>query len=230
MEPALSTRLNVSRPKAILFDLDGTLFDTIELLVGSMRHAFAEHPGRRPTTEEWIAGIGTPLRTQLRELLDSDAEVERVVERYRGYQQAHHDRLMRCYDDVLDTLEALHTRGHPLGIVTSKMNDLMNRGLEHTGIARLITAAVGCDSCTRHKPDPEPVHVALELLGYAAHEAMFVGDSPHDMNSGRAAGVTTIAALWGPFTREQLVHTDPDHWLERIADLPALVQKLQAKP
>lgn len=220
----------MSRPPAILFDLDGTLLDTMELLLGSMRHAFAEHEGRRPTTGEWVAGIGTPLRTQLREFLNSDDEVERVVSRYRGYQQMHHDTLMRCYDDVVGTLEVLHSRGHPLGVVTSKMNDLMNRGLAHVGIAHLITAAVGCDSCTRHKPDPEPVHVALDLLGYEPHEAAFVGDSPHDMKSGRAAGVTTVAALWGPFTREELMHTDPDHWLERITGLPALVQRLQTKP
>lgn len=220
----------MSRPPAILFDLDGTLLDTMELLLGSMRHAFAEHEERRPTTGEWVAGIGTPLRTQLREFLDSDDEVERVVSRYRAYQQMHHDMLMRCYDDVVGTLEVLHSRGHPLGVVTSKMNDLMDRGLAHVGIAHLITAAVGCDSCTRHKPDPEPVHVALDLLGYEPHEAAFVGDSPHDMKSGRAAGVTTVAALWGPFTREQLMHTDPDHWLERITGLPALVQRLQTKP
>ncbi|HUF65362.1 MAG TPA: HAD-IA family hydrolase [Gemmatimonadaceae bacterium] len=220
----------MSRPHAILFDLDGTLLDTIELLLGSMRHAFAEHPGRRPTTDEWIAGIGTPLRTQLGEFLDSHEKVEQVVARYRSYQQVHHDRLMRCYDDVLDTLEALHARGHPLGIVTSKMNDLMNRGLERVGIAHLITAAVGCDSCARHKPDPEPVLVALQQLGYQPREAMFVGDSPHDMNAGRAAGVTTIAALWGPFTRDDLAPTEPDHWLDRIADLPALVRELQATP
>lgn len=218
----------MSRPRAILFDLDGTLLDTIELLLGSMRHAFAEHPGRRPTTDEWIAGIGTPLRTQLREFLDSDGEVEQVVARYRSYQQAHHDRLMRCYDDVTATLEKLHARSHPLGVVTSKMNDLMNRGLERVGIARLITVAVGCDSCARHKPDPEPVLVALQQLGYQPHEAMFVGDSPHDMKAGRAAGVTTIAALWGPFTRDDLAPTEPDHWLCRITDLPALVQELQA--
>jgi pyrophosphatase PpaX len=220
----------MSRPRAILFDLDGTLFDTIELLLGSMRHAFAGYPGRHPTTAEWIAGIGTPLRTQLREYVGSDEEVERVVSRYRSYQQTHHDRLMRCYDQVTHTLEALHARGHPLGVVTSKMNDLMNRGLHHAGIAHLFSVAVGCDSCTRHKPDPEPVHVALRELDYRPGEAMFVGDSPHDMRSGRAAGVTTVAALWGPFTREQLLPTDPDHWLERITDLPALVRELQANP
>jgi pyrophosphatase PpaX len=218
----------VSRPLAVLFDLDGTLLDSIELLVGSMQHAFAGREGPRPSVEEWIAGIGTPLRTQLREFASSDEDLEAIVERYRDWQQAHHDSMLRCYDQVIDTLKILHARGHPLGVVTSKMNDLMNRGLEHVGIARFMSVAVGYNSATRHKPDPEPVRVALTSLGYEPHESIFVGDSPHDMLSGNAAGVTTIAALWGPFTREQVAPTKPDYWLDRITDLPTLVHELQA--
>jgi pyrophosphatase PpaX len=214
------------RPIAILFDLDGTLLDTLELLLGSMRHAFAEREGLAPTTEEWIAGIGTPLRTQLRPFAESDEDVERVVERYRGYQLAHHDRLLKSYADVHATLELLHARGHPLGVVTSKMNDIMHRGLDHVGIAHLISVAIGCDSCSKHKPDPEPVLVALRELGYEPHEAVYVGDSPHDMYAGRAAGVITIAALWGLFTRQQLEEAQPDYWIERITDLPPLIQRL----
>ena len=213
-------------PLAILFDLDGTLLDTLELLLDSMRHAFAERDGRAPTTGEWIAGIGTPLRMQLRPFAESDEEVEQIVTRYRGYQLAHHDRLLKCYDDVVATLDLLHSRGHPLGVVTSKMNDIMHRGLEHVGIGHLMSVAVGCDSCTRHKPDPEPVLVALKELRYEPHEAVYVGDSPHDMHAGRAAGVITIAALWGLFTREQLEEARPDYWIERITELPPLIEQL----
>jgi pyrophosphatase PpaX len=218
----------MSRPLAILFDLDGTLLDSIDLLVGSMEHAFAEREGPRPTKEEWIAGIGTPLRHQLRAFATSDEDFERIIERYRSWQHEHHDQMLRCYDAVMDTLDTLHARGHPLGAVTSKMDDLMNRGLEHVGLARFMSVAVGYNSSSRHKPDPEPVHVALTSLGYQPEEAMFVGDSPHDMKSGRAAGVITVAATWGPFTREQLEATAPDHWLERVTDLPALVERLES--
>lgn len=217
------------RPLAILFDLDGTLLDTLDLLLGSMRHAFAERDGPVPTIGEWTAGIGTPLRTQLRPFAESDEEVEQIVERYRGYQLAHHDRLLKCYDDVVVTLELLHSRGHPLGVVTSKMNDIMHRGLEHAGIAHLMSVAVGCDSCSKHKPDPEPVLLALEELGYEPHEAVYVGDSPHDMHAGRAAGVITIAALWGLFKRKQLEEAQPDYWIERITDLPPLMLRLAAR-
>jgi pyrophosphatase PpaX len=136
--------------------------------------------------------------------------------------------MMRCYDDVIATLELLHTRGHRMGVVTSKMSDFMNRSLEFTGIDRFFDVAVGMEASTRHKPDPEPVEVALRVLGFEPHEAVFVGDSPHDMHAGNAAGVTTIAALWGPFSREQLEESRPRYWLQRISDLPRTLERIAA--
>lgn len=215
------------RPIAVLFDLDGTLIDSIALLLASMRQAFDGHPGRRPSDEEWIAGIGTPLATQLSEFCTSEAETAAVTARYRSFQRVEHDRLTAVYPGALEVLETLAASGHPMAIVTSKSNEMMQRGLVHTGIARFMTSSIGSDSCARHKPDPFPVRMALAELGYAPREAVFVGDSPHDMNAGNSAGVTTIAALWGPFTREQLQPANPAHYLGAITELPELVQRIQ---
>src|SRR4051812_6619445 len=88
---------------AVLFDLDGTLIDSIELLLSSSRHAF-EGRKRAPTTEEWVQGIGTPLVEQLRQFTDTEEEVALLLERYRSYQREHHDRLTRCYDGVTDVV------------------------------------------------------------------------------------------------------------------------------
>ena len=214
------------RPVAVLFDLDGTLIDSIDLILTSVERTFAGRDGRAPTRAEWTAGIGTPLREQLRPFVESPEEMEEIVERYRGHQRELHDRMTRCYDDVVDTLTTLHARGHPLGVVTSKMTELMQRSLSYVGLAPLMSVTVGYESAAKHKPDAEPVRVALEKLGYEPREAVFVGDSPHDMIAGRAAGVTTIAALWGPFTRVDLEHTRPDHWIERITQLPALLRDI----
>jgi pyrophosphatase PpaX len=83
------------------------------------------------------------------------------------------------------------------------------------------------DATARHKPEPEPVWYALDALGgIPATRALFVGDSTHDMRAGRAAGVRTAAALWGPFSREQLAPTAPDHWLAGFAELRGLVTRL----
>ena len=216
------------RPWALLFDLDGTLIDSIELLLASVRYAFVGHLGRAPTREEWIAGIGTPLVTQLRPFAADDAELRRLVERYRAYQREYHDSLTAPYPGVVETLRLLRARGHPMAVVTSKGDELARRSVAHVGLAELIDDVVGCDSCSRHKPEPEPVLVALERLGYGAHEALFLGDSVHDVASGNAAGVVTVAALWGPFSREILARAEPTHMLEHIRALPALIERVTA--
>jgi len=219
-----------SRPIAVLFDLDGTLVDTIQLLLESVQYAFRDHAasGRRvPSQADWIAGIGTPLVTQLRPYVDDDAELAALVAGYRVYQGQHHDRLTRCYASTPDVVAALKARGHPLGIVTSKADEIARRSLAHVGLLEMMDVIVGADSTTRHKPDAEPVRLALQRLGYGPREAIFVGDSPHDVNAGNAAGVVTVAALWGPFDRTTLDAARPTHVIASITDLPALVERIQ---
>jgi pyrophosphatase PpaX len=218
----------MARPGAVLFDLDGTLVDTIELLLSSMRHAFRSRPERAPTFEQWIAGIGTPLATQLRVYAANETELEELTEGYRSYQILHHDRLTRCYEGAVSVVEDLHRRGHPMAVVTSKGNGIARRTIEYVGLDRYLPVIVGVDSTRKHKPDPEPVYFALEQLGAPRETAAFVGDSPHDVAAGNAAGVTTIGALWGPFSREALVIASPTYLLEGIRELPGLLDSLSA--
>ena len=219
--------MNEKRPFAVLFDLDGTLIDSIGLLLECVHHTF-EGLTPAPTDEEWIAGIGTPLRNQLAAYTTTDAEIERLTDRYRIYQREHHDRLTAAFPTTLDTLLKLERHGHPMGVVTSKSNEMMDRGLRWTRLHSFMQTRIGANSCNRHKPDPFPVLMALDELGYKPNEAVFVGDSPHDIASGNAAGVISIAALWGPFTREQLEPYHPSHYLNDIAELPPLLERLQA--
>jgi pyrophosphatase PpaX len=214
-----------TRPYAVLFDLDGTLVDSIALLLASMRHTFHGRV-RQPTDAEWIEGIGTPLPKQLTPYVESDEDRERLVNRYRTFQLENHDKLMARYEGVIDTLALLYQRGHPMGIVTSKGNSMMERGLKFIGADDYIEVAIGYDSVHIHKPDPYPVKAALEKLEYGADEAVFVGDSPHDVKSGNAAGVITIAALWGPFTKSQLAPFNPTHFLDDIKQLPPLLDRI----
>lgn len=215
-----------SRPWAVLFDLDGTLIDSIGLLLRCVHHAFEGHRGPSPTDADWVAGIGTPLIAQLRPYAADDRELQQLVQRYRVFQREHHDRLTTAFDGVVDTVRRLHERGHPMAVVTSKADDLALRGIRHVGLDRYVDQIIGCDSCTLHKPEPEPVEIALARLGYQPAEAVFVGDSVHDIASGNAAGVITVAALWGPFSRETLAAAQPSRFLARITELPALLEQL----
>ena len=203
----------------ILFDLDGTLIDSVELILRSYRHTLLACRGQSPPDDVWLAGLGTPLWDQFRSFTEDEAEIDAMVETYRAFNLEHHDRLVRPYPGVPEAVRQLKRRGHALAIVTSKMTDTAWRGLELCGYADCFSIVVGADSVVRHKPDPEPVHQALQLLSRAAGEAVFVGDSPHDIAAGRAAGVMTAAVLWGPFERETLAHQKPDLWMREPHEL-----------
>ncbi|MCC7003652.1 MAG: HAD-IA family hydrolase [Gemmatimonadaceae bacterium] len=211
---------------AILFDLDGTLIDSIDLLVTSMVYAF-EGRDVQPPLDEWIAGIGTPLDAMLRTWARDDEDVLALRARYREYQFANHDAKTHAYPGAVDTVRALHAAGYPLAVVTSKLEYGARRSLKWIGVDDCFTAVVGIDATTKHKPEPEPVWHALTLLGdIPPAEALFIGDSTHDMHAGNAAGVATAAALWGPFSRAQLETAHPRYWLNGFDDVRALVDRL----
>jgi pyrophosphatase PpaX len=207
-----------------LFDLDGTLIDSIELILRSYRHTLRTHRREQPSDDVWMSGLGTPLWVQFRQFTDDPAEIDAMVATYRAYNLAHHDALVRPYEGVAEAVRALTARGKTLGLVTSKLRSGAIRGLERAGLADAFAVIVGSDEVTHPKPHPEPVLTALARLGVPAAGAVFIGDSRHDLECGRAAGVRTAAALWGPFGRADLDDLAPDYWLERPADLTLLAR------
>jgi pyrophosphatase PpaX len=214
---------------ALLFDLDGTLADSIALLLAAFHYTFATHrPDAIPSDEEWIAGIGTPLITQMRGFVPTEELAQQMILTYREWQRTHHDEMLREFEGVGETLALLKAQGHPTALVTSKGNDLAHRALTWLHLTDHIDVVVGMDSTERHKPDPEPVLFALAALGSTPGNALFLGDSPHDIAAGNAAGVTSVAALWGPFSRRVLEQASPTYLLEHIRELPALVGRLDA--
>src|SRR5258708_33354934 len=108
-----------------------------------------------------------------------------MVGSYRDYNLAHHDEMVRRCPGVLEALRSLKDSGKQLGVVTSKMRSGTVRGLRVCGFDGLFEVLVGADDVERHKPDPAPVLKALELLTADPASTVFIGDSPHDLASGR---------------------------------------------
>lgn len=209
----------------IVFDLDGTLIDSEGLILASFRHTMRRHLGEAPPDEAWRATIGRPLAVQVRDFASSDAEAEAMIRTYTEHNLTNHDRLVRSFDGIREALQVLREAGKTLAIATSKRRVAARMGLAACGLPEdWFAAIVTADDVTRYKPDAEPVLRALAGVGSrGAGRAVYVGDSIHDMRSGRAAGVSTAAVLWGPNDRSVLAPETPDLWIERPDRIPAVL-------
>jgi pyrophosphatase PpaX len=181
-------------PPTWLFDFDGTLVDSVALILDSFRHATATVLGSVPDQSVLMAGVGTPLREQMRSF-DED-RADELVSVYREHNALRHADLLRPYPGVDAMLAGLRGRGCVIGIVTSKMRDAVELGLQYVPLGE-FDVIVTCDDTELHKPDAAPVLHALALLRAPAEGAVYVGDAPYDVRAGRAAGVATAAAMWG---------------------------------
>ena len=208
--------------KAYLFDLDGTLIDSVELILQSYRHTTKTHLGKVLPDELWLAGMGTPLLKQLGEFSDEPEVIEAMLSTYRAFNNKHHDDMVTVFPGAVAAVRTLSSWGVKLGVVTSKARSGAQRGLRVCGFGDLFPVLVGVDDVERPKPDPSPVLHAIEQMGVEPSETVFIGDSAHDMAAGRAAGVSTGAALWGPIERHVLELHEPDYWLETPGDVVSL--------
>jgi pyrophosphatase PpaX len=215
----------MSAIRTVLFDLDGTLIDSVRLILDSYHHTLATHGLPPRTDEEWLAGVGTPLAVQFAAWQGDPVTLEALIATYREYNLKHHDRMITVYPGVVDVVRSLKSEGIATGLVTSKNRAGAVRGLTLAQLEALMDVLVCADEVENPKPHPEPVQKAVRLLGADPLATVYVGDSIHDMHSGRAAGVRTAAVLWGPFGRSHLEGAQPDYWLERPDELLTLVRE-----
>ena len=214
----------------VLFDLDGTLIDSVRLILDSYHHTFAAHGLPPHTDDEWLAGVGTPLTAQFAAWVHDTDTILALIATYREYNLKHHDRMVTVYPGVVDVVRTLKEEGVATGLVTSKNRTGAVRGLTLVRLEALMDVLVCSDEVENPKPHPEPVEKAVRLLDADPEATVYVGDSIHDMHSGRAAGVRTAAVLWGPFGRSHLEGARPDYWLERPEDLLTLVRNSALSP
>ncbi len=208
--------------KTYLFDLDGTLLDSIDLILKSFHHTARVHGRPERSDADWLAGVGTPLRVQLSELASSDEELDAMLDTYRDYNLEHHDQMAKPYPGVIEVVKTLHRNEAKLALVTSKLSRGANRGLRLLGLEEEFPVRICADDVVHGKPHPEPVLKALAALDALPAEAVFIGDSDHDIVAGRRAGVQTVAVSWGPFGRETLEAAGPSRWIESPDELLTL--------
>lgn len=191
----------------VLFDFDGTLGDTIPLIVASYRHALVTVAGLSADEHEVRSWIGRPLLAVLEERYPEHApEMLRV---YREWNLANHDDLIRPVEGIEQLLVDLKAAGARLGVVSSKKAETVELGLRVLGLGDAIPLVAGQDQTTLHKPHPEPLLYAARHLGSHVQECVYIGDATVDLEAAHSAGMAAIGVTWGAGLREPLAALDP---------------------
>lgn len=203
---------------AVLFDVDGTLLDTIPLIVETYHAIFQQFLGHSGNDEAILASIGLPLDTYLH-----DVSPKHAAEMKQAYLEYNHTRLethVAVFRGIPQLLVSLQARGIPLGVVTSKRHDSASRSLMQFELLNYFRTVITKESTIRHKPFADPLLAAMKELGlHDPSRIVYVGDSLHDHYSARAAGCHSVLVSWTEMPVKDLLAAGPDLWLEKPEQL-----------
>lgn len=204
----------------ILFDLDGTLADSINLIVTSYQHAFREVVGHEWDTDEIKSWIGTSLIDAFRTALGPELG-QKGYEVYTAFNEANTERLLKGFDGIPELLRDLTAAGVRIGVVTSKRREPAEWAIRLCGLD--IPLLVGHEDVPAHKPDPRPLLKGLELVGASAEDAVYVGDAAVDVIAARNAGLPTVAVTWGAGHRADIEAQKPLALCDTVEELRAVL-------
>lgn len=209
--------------EAILFDFDGTLFDTISLIVESYQHVYKEFALREHSEEEILAGIGLPLEEIFSEYPDLQEELLKEYLRFNHSVTKQH---VGIYLGIVPMLEGLREKGIPLGIVTAKREESLLPTLRQFEAEPYFEVIVSKGDTDKHKPDPEPLLLGMKKLGLSHPEQiLYVGDSIYDLQAAHNGGFLSAAVGWSAMPHEALKAEQPSLWIDQASDLVSLCDK-----
>ena len=208
--------------ETVLFDLDGTIIDTNELIIETFLYVLKEHTPPTFTREHIIPYMGQTLESQMRQFTGQE-DVTPFVDAYRKYNRERHDELVREFPYVLEVIKNLQRHGIKLGVVTTKVRETTERALKMFGLSPYLGTIVTVLDVQNPKPHPEPVLLAIEQLGADPATTLMVGDSPADIQAANAAGAISVAVGWSLKGEAALAPYEPKHVIHDMRDLYALV-------
>lgn len=197
----------------VLFDLDGTLVDTLPLIEHTYSTLFSRHPEYGVVGQDAVKLLGMSLTSILSQLVPAD-NVQDMADEYMTIYREHHDDMLKPYPGILEAVSGIVQVGVVVGVVTSKMRETTERALRDLDLLELMDVIVASEDVKRHKPDAEPVLAAMRKLGCSSKGTVYIGDSPFDMMAGKAAGTDVIGVTWGAFDRGELEALEPNHIVE----------------
>jgi len=202
-----------SAPKSyrgIIFDMDGTLTRTNQLIFDSFNFLIDKYLGRKFSNDEIIALFGPPEDVAIRKLVDSEKFDEAMNEFYSYYKE-HHNEKAELYDGITDILDLLYNAHIQLGLFTGKGSTSTEITLDKFGLRKYFSSIVTGHDVVRHKPSGEGISKALNELQLSVDEALMVGDAVADVKASREAGVDIAAVLWDSYGYDTVIRLDTNY-------------------
>lgn len=204
--------------KAVLFDFDGTLADTLPAIFHTFRESFRTYLGQEPTDQEILSRFGPPEEEILCREID-DIHVEEAMEHFYRLYRDQHSGLVRSHPPIIQLLQWLKQMDIPVGIVTGKGRRSAKISLELLGMEDLYDSLITGTEVNRYKPDPEGIIIAMEELGCPPGQGVYIGDSDVDIRAGKAAGLLTVGVSWFHQDQNHRFQPAPDQVCHEVSDL-----------
>jgi pyrophosphatase PpaX len=209
--------------KTILFDLDGTLIQTTEIILSTFRETFNRFfPHISISDQEMTAFLGQTLFTTFGFYANTEEEVTEIVKYYREESNKKIEKGLQAYPTALETLAYFKKKGLSVGVVTSKMREIAIYHLDLTGLLPYIDGLIGYEDSKEHKPSPEPILNALALFEAKRESTIYIGDHENDMISAKKAGVLTCAVTYSHRVAALLAE-QPDFVIDQLDQLKHLI-------
>lgn len=207
----------------VLFDFDGTLANTNQLIINSFKHIYSVFCDGDCDEEYIMSTFGEPLLTTMQRDF-GQYNIEDVLACYREYQVDRFNKEVTLYDKVPETLEYLNKRNIKLGIVTSRLKKSTVEAIKNFEIDNYFDVVITADDTEKHKPHKEPLMMALNILNSRPEETYYVGDSKFDMECAKNAGATPVLAGWQVNSKELAEKYNIKYVLENMWDLTKLIK------
>lgn len=214
----------------ILFDFDGTVMNTNDLILNSWQHTFRTITGAEGDPEAIKKTFGEVLMYTMGNFFP-DYSVDEAIEIYRGYQKGRFSDEIYAFDGMIELMKELKEKGYKVAVVTSRLKNSTLDGLRKYGVDTILDAVVTADECKAHKPDPEPALMAMRMMDSKPEETIMVGDSKFDIGCANNAGATSVLVDWAVaiYDSEQEGTFKPDYTMDKAERLWDIIAELDAK-
>ncbi len=206
----------------LLFDFDGTLIDTNELIIKTIRETSKQFLTRDVTEEVLNSILGKPLEEQMK-CLCPDSYKEMVL-LYKTLYKSYHDEMIKEFPGIGKMLCELKKVGCKISIVSAKGRGGIENGLKHFNLQNYIDVIVSAYDIINNKPHPEPALKAINAMGCSVENALMIGDSPYDILCGKNAGIKTVLVDWTIFPKDELLKLQPDYCIKNPQELLEIIK------